>query len=134
MINYDVRYFRPEEFVCPCCRQGSPAQMLVLWLDLFRSAWGGPVKINSGFRCPAHNKEVGGAERSRHLLGCAADIAPTTGDSAGNPLCGLGQFKALAKRMFGLPGWEVKEYPTFMHVAVPRDEAGRKWNGGQIVI
>ncbi|MCR4817389.1 MAG: hypothetical protein K5841_00350 [Fretibacterium sp.] len=54
--------------------------------------------------------------------------------SAGNPPRGLRRFKALAKRMFGLTGWEVKEYPTFLHVAVPRSEEGRKWNGGAIAI
>ena len=124
MITYDVRFFRPEEFKCPCCGQGQPAQGLVLWLDLFRAAWGAPVKINSGFRCPAHNAEVGGTKKGRHLLGCAADIAPLTGDSVGNPLCGLGRFKALARRLFGLPWWEVIEYPWGMHAAVPRDEAG----------
>ncbi|MBQ9527846.1 MAG: hypothetical protein IJR68_09555 [Fretibacterium sp.] len=126
MMTYDVRFFRPEEFKCPCCGQGSPALMLVLWLDLFRAAWGGPVKVNSGFRCPAHNAEVGGAEKSRHLLGCAADIAPLSGD--------MGRFKALAKRLFALPGWEVIEYPWGMHVAVPRDEAGRIWNGGAVAV
>ncbi len=126
MMTYDVRFFRPEEFKCPCCGQGSPALMLVLWLDLFRAAWGTPVKINSGFRCPAHNAEVGGAAKSRHLLGCAADIAPLSGD--------MGRFKALAKRLFTLPGWEVIEYPWGMHVAVPRDEAGRKWGGGAVAV
>ena len=125
-MMYNVRFFRPEEFKCPCCGQGQPAQLLVLWLDLFRAAWGGPVKINSGFRCAAHNAEVGGAERSRHLLGCAADIAPTAGD--------IEHFKALARRQFGLPGWEVIEYPWGMHVAVPREEAGRMWGGGAIAI
>ncbi len=124
MMEYNVRFFRPEEFQCRCCGQGQPAQSLVLWLDMFRAAWGGPVRINSGFRCEKHNAEAGGAKKSRHLLGCAADIAPLSGD--------LGHFKALAKRLFGIPGWEVKEYPTFLHVAVPRDEASRKWNGGAI--
>ena len=126
MIKYDVRFFRPEEFHCRCCGQGSPARLLVLWLDLFRAAWGAPVIVNSGFRCSKHNIEVGGAEKSRHLLGCAADIAPAAGD--------IGRFKALVRRMFLLPGWEVREYPTFMHVAVPRDETRQRWEGGAISI
>lgn len=32
------------------------------------------VKITSGHRSPKHNKDVGGALRSMHLLGVAADI------------------------------------------------------------
>ena len=124
MIKYDVRFFRPEEFRCPCCGAGFPARSLVFFLDLFRSAWGGAVRVNSGFRCSKHNMEVGGAEKSRHLLGCAADIAPLTGD--------LGRFRALAKRLFDLPGWEVIEYPWGMHVAAPRDEESRMWNGSAI--
>ena len=127
MINYDVRYFRPEEFVCPCCGQGSPARLLILWLDLFRAAWGAPVIVNSGFRCAKHNLEVGGSERSRHLLGCAADIRPVSSLE-------LKLFKNTAKRFFALPGWEMIEYPWGMHVAVPREQEGRKWQGGAFPI
>lgn len=130
MIQYNVRFFKPEEFKCPCCGQGSPALMLVLWLDLFRAAWGAPVRVNSGFRCEKHNKEVGGAENSRHLLGCAADIAPSTYMEKGF----MREFKSFARRMFNLPGWEVIEYPWGMHVAVPREEEERKWGGEKLLL
>lgn len=30
--------------------------------------------INSGYRCAVHNRAVGGARQSQHLLGNAADI------------------------------------------------------------
>ncbi|SHL00970.1 YcbK family protein [Desulforamulus aeronauticus] len=30
--------------------------------------------VNSGYRCPAHNRAVGGAANSYHLMGMAADI------------------------------------------------------------
>ena len=33
-----------------------------------------PILINSGYRSPALNRAVGGATRSNHLTGCAADI------------------------------------------------------------
>ena len=34
----------------------------------------GPVAVTSWYRCPAHNKAVGGARNSQHLYGRAADI------------------------------------------------------------
>jgi uncharacterized protein YcbK (DUF882 family) len=30
--------------------------------------------VNCGYRCPKHNKEVGGVPNSQHLYGIAADI------------------------------------------------------------
>lgn len=44
-------------------------------LEDVRSHFGDlPVVVNSGYRCPTHNKNVGGAKKSQHLLGTAADI------------------------------------------------------------
>jgi len=43
-------------------------------LDPLRTAWGGPITVNSGYRCPALNAAVGGKPCSQHLLGQAADI------------------------------------------------------------
>ncbi len=36
----------------------------------------GPIIINSGFRCEAVNRKVGGVSGSQHLIGQAADIRP----------------------------------------------------------
>ena len=47
-------------------------------LDPLREAWGGPVVVNSGYRSPALNAAVGGAPRSRHMYGEAADITVPT--------------------------------------------------------
>jgi len=33
-----------------------------------------PIKISSGYRCPRVNKAIGGAAKSQHLSGFAADI------------------------------------------------------------
>ena len=49
-------------------------------LEKIRSAMGGPLKINSAFRNRATNSAVGGASKSRHLMGDAADIAIGTFD------------------------------------------------------
>lgn len=43
-------------------------------LDPIREAWGGPITVNSGYRCPVLNKAVGGASTSQHQKGEAADI------------------------------------------------------------
>lgn len=37
-------------------------------------AWFGAVSINSGYRSPALNRQIGGAPASQHVLGEAADI------------------------------------------------------------
>ena len=42
-------------------------------LDPIREAWGEPIVVSSGYRCPELNALVGGAKHSHHLLGCAAD-------------------------------------------------------------
>ena len=51
-------------------------------LDPLREAWGKPIHVNSGYRCPALNKAVGGAAASQHMKGEAADI--TVGNPADN--------------------------------------------------
>jgi uncharacterized protein YcbK (DUF882 family) len=97
----------------------------VVWLEALRRAWGAPVIVNSGWRCEAHNIEVGGARASRHLIGCAADIRTAA------PGDGRWGFSLMTERLFRLPGWEFLPYPTFIHVAVPREESKRKWGGGE---
>lgn len=51
-------------------------------LDPLREAWGHPIMVTSGYRCPALNRAVGGAATSHHLYGQAADIS--TGNKADN--------------------------------------------------
>lgn len=43
-------------------------------LDPLREWYGKPIKVNSGYRCEALNKAIGGAKSSQHMLGEAADI------------------------------------------------------------
>lgn len=43
-------------------------------LDPLRLAWGRPVIVTSGYRCPKLNAAVHGATQSQHRLGQAADI------------------------------------------------------------
>ena len=43
-------------------------------LDPLREAWGAPIIVTSGYRCPRLNKAVGSQPTSQHRLGQAADI------------------------------------------------------------
>lgn len=73
-----VKYFGRHEFACKCGKCGGypvePSMELLGVLDEIRETVGLPVYINSGVRCAAHNKAVGGAYNSRHTYGDAADI------------------------------------------------------------
>lgn len=44
------------------------------FLDPLRVAYGMPIRISSGYRCPALNKAVNGAATSVHMIGYAADL------------------------------------------------------------
>ena len=50
-------------------------QELAKNLQVLRDYLNTPLKINSGYRSPAHNKAIGGAQFSQHMLGKAADIS-----------------------------------------------------------
>ena len=48
-------------------------------LEPLRVAWGSSIKINSGYRCDALNRAVGGVSTSAHKNGYAADLTPGNG-------------------------------------------------------
>ena len=50
-------------------------------LDPLRYAYNKPIRVTSGYRCPALNKAVGGATTSAHLNGFAADLQDWNGDT-----------------------------------------------------
>lgn len=68
------KHFTREEFLCPCCKAGTVDPELITVLEDVREFFGQPVRINSGYRCEKHNKEVGGEPNSMHMKGIAADI------------------------------------------------------------
>lgn len=112
---YSVQHFKEPEFFCKCCGagKGRMSPVLLWYLDVGRATWGDAIIVTSGFRCPAHNTEVGGAKLSRHMAGLAADIKPKAGDFV--------RFRELFSRLIApLPGWEFKAYPSWLHIAAPR--------------
>ncbi len=69
--------FKSTEFDCKgkhCCGITKIDSDLVGFLQMIRANFGVAVVINSGYRCKDHNKAVGGASKSKHLEGMAADI------------------------------------------------------------
>ena len=49
-------------------------ERLMTVLDAIRERIGQPIYINSGYRCPVHNANVGGVPKSQHVDGTAADL------------------------------------------------------------
>lgn len=86
-------------------------------LQPLRDAWGKPIRINSGYRCPALNEKVGGVPTSQHVRGQAAD-------------CGVDDPLGLARLLLdlGLDFDQMGLYDSFIHLSYKRD--GR--NRGQI--
>lgn len=73
-------------------------------LQPLRTAWGKPLVINSGYRCPELNRAVGGVSDSQHVKGEAADVA-----------CDDPAALAQLAHDLGLPYDQMILYPTFVH-------------------
>lgn len=94
-------------------------------LQPLRDAWGGPLFINSGFRCKELNELVGGVETSQHLKGEASDIGVT------DPYA----LAKLAKKL-GLVYDQMGIYASFLHISYKKDGEnrgqifyGKNWKG-----
>ena len=73
------QHFSKAEFACNHCGKLHPSGTMppLELLDILegvREHFGVPVVVNSGYRCPTHNANVGGATASRHMVGDASDI------------------------------------------------------------
>jgi zinc D-Ala-D-Ala carboxypeptidase len=67
--------FLPEEFDCKGTGKYFHNPELLDYVQTLRTRVGRPFSINSAYRDPEHNRRVGGATKSQHLLGNAVDIA-----------------------------------------------------------
>ncbi|MBF2753921.1 MAG: peptidase M15 [Gammaproteobacteria bacterium AqS3] len=72
-----VQYFKTDEHQCLCgkCVNQICHPALYLMLDDVRGSLDEPLVVNSGYRCKEHNASVGGRPLSKHLKGCAVDVA-----------------------------------------------------------
>ena len=107
-------HFAANEFACQGgCGQGGE-QMSPRLIDLLEqlhyNIGGLPLHINSGYRCPTHNAEVGGVKNSQHTQGTAADVARPAGLT-------YGQFQWYAAQLdFDAIG--LYPYSDFLHLDV----------------
>jgi uncharacterized protein YcbK (DUF882 family) len=74
-----TKNFSKSEFDCSCnCEMPKKVldnvKILAEQLQIIRTISEQPIQINSAYRCPKHNKAIGGVKNSQHVLGKAADI------------------------------------------------------------
>jgi uncharacterized protein YcbK (DUF882 family) len=122
-----TKNFKLKEFKCKCgCDM--PLEVyeniikLASQLQFLRDYTGRPITINSAYRCPKHNKKVGGSKTSQHLLGKAADITiqslkPAEVYMIIEDLIDMGH---MLQGGLGL-------YDTFVHYDIRKTKA--RWNG-----
>lgn len=115
--------FRVREFAC---KDGSDTVLvsdrLAALLQQIRDHFGRPVVISSGYRTAAHNTKVGGASRSQHLYGTAADIVV-----AGVEPLAVAQYAEYLQPDCGGIGL----YQTFTHVDVREKRSRWDSRGGR---
>jgi hypothetical protein len=75
LINFEYSQFDSPDL--PKSGVNMNKEFLLL-LDNAASYSAVPFNINSGFRTPSHNKQVGGSPTSSHLFGLAADISASS--------------------------------------------------------
>jgi uncharacterized protein YcbK (DUF882 family) len=114
------KHFDREEFACGCgCGFNTVDKELLDVLVVTRVHFDVPVTINSACRCTAHNKSVGGGEKSQHLLGRAADIVVE----------GVSAYVIQTYLTDLLPGkFGIGSYDTFTHID-SRSGVPARWRG-----
>ena len=112
-------HFTDAELACPHCGVNGCQQRLVDALEAFRSRVGRPVIVNSAYRCPAHNARIGGAAKSQHMDGLAADIRVTGMTAA--------QLESVARRIPGIRGIGRADFQDYLHIDVRPARAVADW-------
>jgi zinc D-Ala-D-Ala carboxypeptidase len=73
-VDMLTKHFTKQEMACRHCGLCLMRDSFMQRLQGLRDAFGVPIGIKSGYRCPTHNQNVGGAKKSLHIEGRAADI------------------------------------------------------------
>ena len=95
-------------------------------LDPLREAYGKPIRVSSGYRCPRLNRLVGGSNNSQHMRGEAADIRPVKSEE----LKVKSELDEMARIIIDNGKFDqLIIYPTFIHVSYKR----LGWNRKQVL-
>ena len=118
---YATEHFLYSDFICPCCDRLKIVPAFyrhIGMLEQMRHEAGFPIVVNSGYRCPSHNRSVGGTQNSWHLL-FATDIRPESpGEDSLRTL-----YRLALKMDFGGIGL----YDTFLHLDLRPEKV--RWRG-----
>ncbi len=111
--------FSSSEFSCQCgCGKVKVDSRLIEALQTLRDRLEQPIFIHSGYRCPKHNKTVGGRPKSQHLFGKAADFHV--------PNYTPPQIARHAVQINAFRQGGIGVYPTYIHLDV-RDKGPARW-------
>jgi len=112
-----AKYITREEYQCRCCKllppdftdntYPLPHSMLFESFEIIREAYGEPIIISSGYRCPLHNTFVGGTYLSTHLFGMALDLKF---DTTQETEC---VYQIIEREV---PDLRVGRYETYLHI------------------
>ncbi len=122
-IDYVTEHFRFERCKCPCCDVLKPIPRFfehMEKLEQMRQKLGFAMIINSGYRCPNHNEEVGGSEGSQHMI-YATDVRPSWGTGFAKRL--MSMYRVALIDEWGGIGY----YKSFVHIDLRPEEA--RWRG-----
>lgn len=117
-----TKNFKLSEFLSKNDKGTKPSYMVLInlaklaqRLQVIRDLTGQQIIITSGYRSPEYNAQIGGAKKSQHCLGTAADIK----------IAGMSP----ARVQEYLKNWSggLGSYATFTHIDI-RDTKVR-WNG-----
>lgn len=121
----DIEFFSKKEFKCKCGGRycdGYPAEIdltMVKYADEIRRRIGKPLGVNSGLRCPTHNKNEGGVSNSQHLYGTAVDLGKPSGVTPA-------EMAAVAEAVMGNTGG-IGIYSWGIHIDSRKTKS--RWNG-----
>lgn len=112
-------WFDRAEFSCKCgCGFDTVDLETFEVVSAVREHFRSPVIVTSGCRCESHNRAIGGATHSQHVLGRAADIQ----------VKGVEPSEVQDWVEANYPSASVGRYDTFTHIDT-RSDGPARWRG-----